>query len=89
MDIECKYCGNCTGVVIPLAKGPHKNRVDCSECGKFNKWASDISLQDLSTDQISKAINIAEWKAIEFAKNKDTGNFFKETNMIDKLLGML
>jgi hypothetical protein len=89
MDIECKYCGNCIGTVTPLTSGPHKNRVDCSACGKFHKWAASVDIQDLSIEQIANAINISEWKAIHYARDKDIGNFYKETNLIDKLLGFI
>lgn len=89
MEISCKHCGGCIGIVTPLTKGPHKNRVDCAACGKFYKWASDVSLQDFTPEQIKEAINKHEWKAIEFARAKDANNFFKETNTVDKLIGLL
>ncbi len=43
-NIGCKGCGGVNFIRTTPPDSPHKNRLDCSDCGRWYKWASDTEV---------------------------------------------
>ena len=83
-DIECKFCGCCDGLVSE-GKGPHAYRVDCKGCGKFNKWASAIDIEEMTDEELAGQINETEWIMITSAR-ESMPDFYGHANKLEKLI---